>query len=93
MQLIQFFASKASEDNWYVKGRTTSTSLTITFDNYDKYKIRVLSSVNNLYSNYSNIVTVSLLAIEPWEWLTPKISGIGFNVSAEEWLNFLYKNK
>jgi len=82
------FASKASDENWYIKGRTTSTSLTITFDNYDKYKIRVLSSVNNLYSNYSNVVIVSLLAIEPWVWQIPKTSGIGFNVSAGEWLNF-----
>lgn len=85
------FASKNSTDAWYVKGRTTETSLTITFDNYDSYKIRILSSVNNIYSDYSNVAFVAMLNIVQWNWFTPKTSNMGFNITRAEWLAFCGK--
>lgn len=89
--LYTVFASKMGMTEWYIKGRTTAKSLTITFDNYATYEIRVLSSLNDIYSDYSNIFNVAMLNLLPWDWHSPKATGIGFNITRTEWLAFCNK--
>ena len=85
------FARNSSREWWYKKGRTSGTSLTISFDDYDVYTIRVLSSVNDLYSDYSNVFAIQIYDISSWEWFTPKTSGLGFNLTKDEWIAFCNK--
>jgi len=85
------FASNISKNEWYIKGRTTANSINITFDAYASYKIRVLSSTDNIYSDYSNIFNVAMMNIIPWAWLYPKTSGQGFNITRAEWIAFCNK--
>ena len=89
--LYTIFASRKNQNEWYVKGRTTSTSITITFDNSSEYEIRVVTVSSNLYSRYSDLVYVTLLNIVPWEWWTPKVTGNVFNLTLNEWKAFLSK--
>lgn len=85
------FASRKSNDEWYIKSRTSSNSLTISFDGYAEYKIRVVSVSSNLYSDYSDFSYVTLANIAPWEWMKPKTVGQGFNITRAEWIAFCNK--
>lgn len=52
--------SQSGSNMWYVHGRTTNKILTVFPTNYGFYDVRVLSSVNDFYSDYSNRVTVEV---------------------------------
>lgn len=84
-------ASQVGKNEWWVKGRTTGLFLNIVFDTSYTYEIRVLSSVGDVYSDYSNITIVYLLNIAPWEWWTPKVSGGDFNLTYNEFMALIAK--
>ncbi len=84
-------ASKKNLNKWYIKGRSTTNSLSVTFDTSSVYEVMVLTSVSNLYSDKSAIAEVALMNIVPWEWFYPKTIGVDFNVTREEWLAFCSK--
>lgn len=69
------FARRFSTNDWYIKGRTTNLSLNVSFDYNDVYYVKVLSSINDIYSDYSNTTSVTAGEFGLWEWTVPKVSG------------------
>lgn len=100
------FASQQGSDTWYNKGSTTGTSLNITFDTTNKtYEIFVMAYVDNVYSDHSDITTVSVGKPSPFNWTyagwnsasgvpvygSTKNSTYDLYITAAEW-NRLIKN-
>lgn len=91
-------------DNWYLHGTTTNKTIQCDFDYEGTVYVKVMASVMDVYSAYSNVVRVVVGSNRPdyfnWTYAgcdsysnpisgTSKVSGYGYYVDHQEWNNLI----